>query len=336
MSAHEGAGGGDVGLVVPVYRVERFVATCVGSLAEQTYRPDQVVLVDDRGGDASVERAVAAAEAHDLPVEVLRQPTNLGVSAARNAGLARLHTELVWFFDSDDLAAAPMLERLRAALLEFDADIAMCRTLHVDANGVRLGLDEAPYPDRCVTGPELALRLLRGEVRAYPPNKLFRRRLLEAMPFPEGEVYEDLVPMLRLILTADTVALVDEPDLRYRTNDDSISRNFGPHTTLLFDRIDQVHRLLTERRLDRSPRWRRAFLRFRYDSVILPTANMALRAAAAQGSTPLVESTVARARGQIRATDVVGLLRDRAVRQAVAAAVLRLSPRGYAWILARR
>ena len=56
--------------------------------------------------------------------------------------------------------------------------------------------------DRERLNTELARRLLLSEARGYACNKLFRRGLLGDAPFPEGHVYEDVAPMLRIALGA--------------------------------------------------------------------------------------------------------------------------------------
>lgn len=329
-----------IGVVVPVYRVEPYVAGCIASIAAQTHPPDRVVLVDDRGGDASMAVALDAARRAGLAVEVITQPENRGLSAARNTGLASLDTDLVWFCDSDDTVEPGFLEEMCTALLVCDAQLAMCRTARVDEAGRVLSVDEDPFGEqRLFTGAELARRLLLSEARGYACNKLFRRELLGEVPFPEGHVYEDVAPLLRIALQADRVALVDAPLYRYLINETSISRRFGPHTHDLFVQDDHVRGLLAGAGVfagDEADAWRRAHLRFRYDGVVLPAANMALRASLAGEGGGDVAEVVTRARTLIRWPDLPRLWRDGAQRQTVAAAVLALSPWLYAQILRRR
>ncbi|MFT3877633.1 MAG: glycosyltransferase [Propioniciclava sp.] len=329
-----------IGVVVPVYRVERYVAGCVASIGAQTLAADRVILVDDRGGDASMDRALDAALDAGLAVEVVTQPENRGLSAARNAGLARLDTDLVWFCDSDDTVEPTFLEAMRDALVACDAEVAMCRTARVDEAGARLSIDEDSFGDqRSLPGRELARRLLRSEARGYACNKLFRRAVLGEAPFPEGHVYEDVAPLLRIALAVETVALVDAPLYRYLINESSISRRFGPHTHDLFVQDGHVQALLAAAGVFDGPEadaWRRAHLRFRYDGVVLPASNMALRARLAGSAIPEIGEVVRTARALIRPADLVGLWRDGARRQVVAAGVLALSPWLYAQILRRR
>ncbi|MFT4297003.1 MAG: glycosyltransferase family 2 protein [Micropruina sp.] len=328
-----------IGVVVPVYRVERYVAGCIASIGAQTLAPDRVILVDDRGGDASMQRALDAARQAGLDVEVLTQPENRGLSAARNAGLARLDTDLVWFCDSDDTVEPEFLEAMRDALLASDAQLAMCRTARVDEAGRRLSIDEDPFDRSTMPGTELARRLLLSEARGYACNKLFRRELLGPEPFPEGHVYEDVAPLLRIALSTARVALVDAPLYRYLINESSISRRFGPHTHDLFVQDDHVRALLADAGVfdgADTDAWRWAHLRFRYDGVVFPAANMALRAKLAGDGGSAAAGVVARARALIGWPDLPRLWWHGARRQAVAAAVLALNPWLYAQILRRR
>ncbi|MFT4215668.1 MAG: glycosyltransferase [Micropruina sp.] len=328
-----------IGVVVPVYRVERYVAGCIASIGAQSIAPDRVILVDDRGGDASMDRALEAAERAGLAVEVVTQPANRGLSAARNTGLARLDTDLVWFCDSDDTVEPVFLEAMRDALLAQDAQLAMCRTARVDEAGRTLSIDEDAFDAPAMSGADLARRLLLSEARGYACNKLFRRELLGEAPFPEGHVYEDVAPLLRIALTADRVALVDAPLYRYLINESSISRRFGPHTHDLFVQDDHVRRLLADAGVltgAEADAWRWAQLRFRYDGVVFPAANMALRAKLAGAHSGDVTDVVRRARELIRLPDLPRLWRGGARRQTIAAAVLALNPWLYAQILRRR
>ena len=328
-----------IGVVVPVYRVERYVAGCIASIGAQTVTPDRVILVDDRGGDASMEQARDAARQAGLPVEVITQPENRGLSAARNAGLARLDTDLVWFCDSDDTVEPGFLEDMLRALLDRDAQLAMCRTARVDEAGETLSIDEDAFGEPTMSGADLARRLLLSEARGYACNKLFRRELLGDAPFPEGHVYEDVAPMLRIALNAERVALVDAPLYRYLINDTSISRRFGAHTHDLFIQDQHVRALLTDAGVfdgAEAEAWCSAHLTFRYDGVVFPAANMALRAKLAGEGDREVVGVVARARRLINWTDLPRLWRCGARRQSVAALVLALSPWLYAQVLRHR
>lgn len=281
-----------IGVVVPVFRVEPFVADTMRVLSAQTRPPDQVVLVDDCGGDDSVEIALKAAAELGLQVEVVSHESNLGLAAARNHGLARLRTDLVWFLDSDDLADPTFLEHLAIVLEREDADFSMCRTARVTTTDEMREVVEPSWAgESVITGNEFARRLLRTEVRGYACNKVFRRELLGDDPFPVGRTYEDIGPALSYGLTAQRVALVDAALYRYRDNDTSISRRFGTHTTDLLAVEAEIGQIL-ERHGRSGAAWRADAARFRVEGIVLPVANMAARALEAGPD----DATAARAR----------------------------------------
>ncbi len=329
-----------IGVVVPIYRAERHIANCIASIADQSHRPDHVVLVDDRGGDHSVEVALAAATRAGLNVDLVVQASNSGPSAARNSGLNRLRTDLVWFCDADDTADPRFLSLMSSALERHDAAMSICRTARVNVHGTTISIDEATFGDvEAISGTKLAYDLLLSKARGYSCNKLFRRDILGESPFPNGRFYEDFVPILRLALNADRVALVDPPLYRYLINETSISQRFGDHINDLFEQDHDVwDELCNSGVLDGSSaaEWRQAYVQFRYDGVILPAANMALLAAATSQDETGVAEVVCRARSLIRLADLSRLWGARARRQAVAAAVLGANPWLYGKILRLR
>ena len=320
--------------MIPIYRVTATVSDCLASVAAQTVRPLQVILVDDAGGDESMAIAVAAAERFGLPYEVVTHPVNAGMGAARNSGLARVRSEFVWFLDSDDTAEPTFLAELLQAIDSTEADFAICRTLRVDPNGAELGVVEESYWRRVCPGPDIARELLRGRLRAYACNKLFRAAQLGSAPFTVGRAYEDFVPIVRLSLDAHRVAVVNRPLYRYRQSPGSVSNRFDRHTFDLLEVGRQIEELFAGR--DDAARFADDLLVHRYAEVLLPIANMALRAEAGSGRTSLTREAVVEARRRIRPLDVARLVRLGEVRLASAAATLSLSARAYASILRRR
>lgn len=91
-----------VSVVIPVYNGARFLAETLDSVAAQSYRPLEVILVDDGSTDGS-DRIVAAAQVRlDIPILYLAQP-NQGVSVARNRAIQQAQGAFVAFLDADDL-----------------------------------------------------------------------------------------------------------------------------------------------------------------------------------------------------------------------------------------
>jgi glycosyltransferase involved in cell wall biosynthesis len=91
------AGGPLVSVILPVYNGERYVRAALESVFAQTYRPLEVIVVDDGSTDGTPAAVRAFPDAR-----YVRQP-NRGPAAARNAALGLARGELVAFMDHDDL-----------------------------------------------------------------------------------------------------------------------------------------------------------------------------------------------------------------------------------------
>lgn len=107
-----------ISCVVPVYNGERFVGEAIDSILAQTYRPLEVIVVDD----GSTDGTPAIVQGYGPPVRSVRQD-NAGPAAARNRGVAEARGELVGFLDADDLWHPEKLAR-QLAVLAVDASLA--------------------------------------------------------------------------------------------------------------------------------------------------------------------------------------------------------------------
>jgi|GEM_PF-1560330 len=104
----------DISVVVPVYNRERELPRALASIAAQTRPVDEVIVVDDRSTDRSVE--VACDFEGPFELVVLRHARNAGASAARNTGLAAARGRWIGFLDSDDEWRPEKIERQRRQL----------------------------------------------------------------------------------------------------------------------------------------------------------------------------------------------------------------------------
>ena len=94
--------------VIPSYETGELLLRAINSLERQTRPPDEIVVVDD--GSVTAEARSALDKAAGRPtVQVLRQPENAGVAAARNRGIDESRSDYVVFLDSDDMFTAPTI-----------------------------------------------------------------------------------------------------------------------------------------------------------------------------------------------------------------------------------
>ena len=135
-----------VSVIVPTYNRAGLIRRCFDSVAAQQHRPLEFLVVDDCSTDDTTEAVLRLPTEEGVKVIYQRQPTNCGVSAARNAALAAARGERLALLDSDDVWYPDHLEKLQLALNNTGADIAYAR------GDLREGPD-APPSGRSSFGP---------------------------------------------------------------------------------------------------------------------------------------------------------------------------------------
>lgn len=215
-----------VSVIVPVYRVEAYLEECVESILGQTYTNLEVWLVDDGSPDNCPVLCDAFAQ-RDPRVRVIHK-ANGGVSSARNAALDVCTGEYITFVDSDDAIHPQAVERLLAACLEAEADMAMGELRSLEENGALRPENPADRLNREVFGPEEAFRRMTVEHEIYFSivwGKLYRRAVFTELRFSVGRLHEDEMIQHRLCGACGRIAAVGEPVYHYRTRGGSISQS---------------------------------------------------------------------------------------------------------------
>ena len=113
-----------VSIVVPCYNGGRFLDGLMASLARQTFRDFEVIIVDDGSRDAETLRKLAALESR---ARVIRQP-NGGPSAARNTGVRAARADMLFMLDCDDTLEPEFLAETVALLQASPPDVGMVCT----------------------------------------------------------------------------------------------------------------------------------------------------------------------------------------------------------------
>lgn len=181
-----------ISVIVPVYKVEKYLDRCLGSICGQTYKHLEIICVDDGSPDRSIDILRAYAD-RDKRIRIIRRE-NGGLSAARNSGLEVAGGEWIAFVDSDDWIEKDTIEtcvskisdRIDAVVFgvyvdnelgEVDPEQAHKEEYHrVKYEGEREFTDEV---------------ILATDVAVW--NKLFRGSVIKDndLKFPVGRLYED-------------------------------------------------------------------------------------------------------------------------------------------------
>lgn len=126
-----------VSTIIPVYNRAAMLREAVASVLAQTWRPIEIIIVDDGSSDETVHVAQDLQSLHPEITHVLRQ-RNAGPGVARQAGLDLAQGEFIQFLDSDDLLLPNKFEwQVSGLRADTEADIAYGKT-YTEENGVRL------------------------------------------------------------------------------------------------------------------------------------------------------------------------------------------------------
>ena len=112
-----------VSIVVPIYKVEKYLSRCVQSLLNQTLKDIEIILVDDGSPDKCPQMCDDYLKV-DKRIKVVHK-TNGGLSSARNAGISVAAGKYIGFVDSDDSILSTMYEELYSVISKYDCDFVM-------------------------------------------------------------------------------------------------------------------------------------------------------------------------------------------------------------------
>ena len=207
-----------VSVIIPIYKVEKYLPACIDSVLSQTYHNLEIILVDD----GSPDRCGAICDAYaakDSRIKVIHKE-NGGLSDARNAGMKIAEGEYLYFLDSDDLIHPEAIARLAQVLQTHQADL-------VCGGHVRFKDGTAPSPVISNLRPQVLDQqsaMTRFVVKDWGAwGKLYRRQVHLGIDFPVRKIHEDEAIMLQILDRCRTVAIVDDQLYYYRGRSGSIT-----------------------------------------------------------------------------------------------------------------
>ncbi len=195
--------------MVPFYNNADVLGDCLASIAAQTFRDLEVIMVDDGStdGGAQVARARAAAD----PRFTLVQVPNGGPGKARNLGVERATGEFLAFVDGDDMLPPHAYETLLHTLESSGSDFVSGAVQRIGTGGMH----SSALHERAIKGRKIGTHVTRSPELLYDIsvwNKLFRRSFWDAraLHYPEGMVWEDLQLMTRAHVLARAVDVIGD------------------------------------------------------------------------------------------------------------------------------
>ncbi len=241
-----------VSVIIPVYNVEKYIDECVASAMGQTLEDIEIILVDDGSPDRCGKICDLYA-AKDPRVKVIHQK-NGGISAARNAGIAAAEGKYVMFIDGDDSVEPDFCRIPYEEAEQNDCDtVIFCYNTVVDED---YGDYKAVpmvyvYPDRSLLTKAQALTWLNNPNGANAWNKMTKREIALANPYPLGRTFEDVATTYKYILDSDRITVLNERLYNYRIRKNSIVRTLSPrnisdHIAMFLYKYDDLSRRMPE------------------------------------------------------------------------------------------
>lgn len=212
-----------VSIIVPIYKVEKYLDECVQSILSQSFQAFEIILVDDGSPDACPQMCDSYA-ARDSRVRVIHIE-NGGQANARNVGLSTLFDSLstidnhyVVFVDSDDRLAPGALQFLYDKAVQTDADIVLGAVNRFTENGVWRPYTSILTEDS-MTGREALKLILEGrKINISVCGALYKLDVWNNIRMPKGYIFEDWYVMPDLFLPVERVVFTPVSWYEYRDN----------------------------------------------------------------------------------------------------------------------
>lgn len=209
-----------VSLIIPVYNVRDYLRKCLDSVAAQTYKMLEVIIVNDGSPDDSLEIILeyTAKYSHFSCYTI----ENRGLGGARNYGLEHATGDYVLFLDSDDYIAPNCVEVLVTAAEKTGSDMVIANCYDVREDGSVLLAYKNQYRN-ATTSLTQEPEILFNRVSAW--GKLYKRKLLEGLSYVSRVWYEDMRLTPKLYLRAEKITYVDDSLFCYVQREGSIMNN---------------------------------------------------------------------------------------------------------------
>ena len=212
-----------ISVIVPVYKVEKYLYRCVDSILAQTFTDFELILVDDGSPDNSGLICDKYKE-NDNRVHVIHKE-NGGLSSARNVAIDWTFTnsdsQWLTFIDSDDWVEPRYLEALYNANIDFNTDVSVCDFL--ETNDDSEPSEIVDFVAKKMNAEDFALEYYRLSNIACA--KMYKKECFRDIRYPIGKLHEDAFTTHKILFKDLYISVVDAPMYYYYQGTESIMRS---------------------------------------------------------------------------------------------------------------
>lgn len=205
-------------IIVPVYKVEKYIHKCVDSILNQTFTDFELILVDDGSPDNCGRICDEYAE-KDSRVKVIHKK-NGGLSDARNYGIDAAEGSILGFVDSDDDIDHNMYKSMIEYMDSNDLDVVCADTYVIKNNKKKF---KPRYPKaKIFYNKDGVIEILDGTLDNAAWNKIYKRSVVGDVRYPKGRIYEDVATTYKFMYAASRVGYMCRPFYNYYKRKGSI------------------------------------------------------------------------------------------------------------------
>ena len=216
-------------IIIPCYKVEKYLSACVDSVLNQTFTDYEIILVDD-GSPDRVPKICDEYSTKYTFVKTVHKP-NGGLSDARNVGLKQAKGEYIFFIDSDDyLIDKNVLQRISQKLKSNPDVVAFKSIKWFETNGeLSHSTTDLAVSDDRLSACEKYIELIDKDTYSNSAwSKVIKRTLLvdNHIEFEKGLLGEDNDWYYKVVGVLSSLELIDEPLYVYRQRAGSITKTY--------------------------------------------------------------------------------------------------------------
>lgn len=212
-----------ISIIVPIYKVEKYLNRCIDSILSQSYENIEVILVDD-GSPDNCGKICDEYQLKDKRIKVIHK-INGGLSSARNSGLDIATGDYIGFVDSDDWIEPKMYETLIENAIKYDAQISVGGVVDLLEEGNKYTSIKSTFNGnidiQCLNKEQAMKKFFLESWSAW--DKIYKREVHENIRFPEGEINEDEAIAINLLENCEKIVYTNEIFYNYIKRKDSIT-----------------------------------------------------------------------------------------------------------------
>lgn len=212
-----------VSVIVPVYKVEKYIERCARSLFNQTLDDIEYIFVDDCSPDRSIEilnQVIGEYPGRKDQVQIIHHASNQGLALARQTGLKAATGEYIAHCDSDDWVDNDMYSQMYREAITKNSDLVICD--YILTNGTS-DIDRIKSCHADTPKQEIKNCLLQRDPWSLC-NKLFRKKVYYNIEYPQDAMGEDMATTIQLLWNCESMSYISKPYYKYYYNPESITK----------------------------------------------------------------------------------------------------------------